>query len=242
MGAVTFEEFVFAANGAESPAQLIELFAKVMDEKGYDKFLFALLTDHNDIQQRASVGVVQNYPVDWMEFYRHERFDRLDPIVTYGVHQHSAFAWDDIPVKVKLARKQRQILEMGKEAGLHNGVSIPLRGPKFELAGMSLASSHKKGLPPVDPDVLTAYCNHFYAVYKRLHANEPVEEVNIVLTPAEVDVLALAAAGKSDAIIAELRNCTPHAVNMSMRGIYRKLGVNNRTVAVVKAIAIGILR
>jgi DNA-binding NarL/FixJ family response regulator len=53
--------------------------------------------------------------------------------------------------------------------------------------------------------MITAYCNHFYIAFQRLHAKaestcNPVP--NIFLTPREKEVLTMVAEGKSDHDIA----------------------------------------
>ena len=47
--------------------------------------------------------------------------------------------------------------------------------------------------------------------------------------------------GKSDAAIAGKLNMSVHTVDLHMRKIFMKLGVNNRTMAVVKALTLGLI-
>jgi DNA-binding CsgD family transcriptional regulator len=53
------------------------------------------------------------------------------------------------------------------------------------------------------------------------------------LTPREIEVLDLAAHGMTNQQIAERLGVTVHAVKFHLAGVYRKLGVANRTEAVV---------
>jgi ATP/maltotriose-dependent transcriptional regulator MalT len=66
------------------------------------------------------------------------------------------------------------------------------------------------------------------------NATPPPEPSNIpLLTPREVELLALVAQGLSDKAIATRLTISPHTVNAHLRAIYRKLNVTSRTAALV---------
>lgn len=238
---VSFERYLELANQAKTPQELFDVFISTLSQYGFDKILFGLLTDHKDIDLKAGVGVMQNYPADWMKYYFEQAFDKIDPIVTYGVHQLGAFQWKDIPKSVELKPVQKKCLDLGTEAGLHNGISIPLRGPYNQVAGISLATSEKKDACYFDTDLMTAMCNHFYIAYKRLHEKRPMNPKNIVLTNQEREILKFAAIGKTDDEIGDILKISKHTVNMHFRNIYKKIEANNRILAVVKALTIGLV-
>jgi DNA-binding CsgD family transcriptional regulator len=54
-----------------------------------------------------------------------------------------------------------------------------------------------------------------------------------VLTPREIDVLALASQGLTNGQVASRLQLSVHAVKFHLASIYRKLGVGNRTEAAV---------
>lgn len=57
-----------------------------------------------------------------------------------------------------------------------------------------------------------------------------------VLSPREVEVLELASLGLTNPQIASHLQVTVHAVKFHLAGVYRKLGVANRTEAVVRSL------
>ena len=59
------------------------------------------------------------------------------------------------------------------------------------------------------------------------------------LSPREADVLALASRGLTNRQIAAELHVTVHAVKFHLAGVYRKLGVSNRTEAVVHWLHVG---
>jgi DNA-binding CsgD family transcriptional regulator len=66
-------------------------------------------------------------------------------------------------------------------------------------------------------------------------------ETNPELSPRELDCLALAAQGRTSIGIGHALGISPRTVDEYIAGACRKLGVRNRTQAVAKAVALGIL-
>jgi len=61
------------------------------------------------------------------------------------------------------------------------------------------------------------------------------------LTPREVEVLALAAEGTGIPELGEELTLSPNTVRTHLKNIYAKLGVNNRTGAVTRAMRLGLI-
>jgi DNA-binding CsgD family transcriptional regulator len=63
---------------------------------------------------------------------------------------------------------------------------------------------------------------------------EPHDDPRALLSPREAEVLDLAGLGLTNQQIAARLHVTVHAVKFHLAGVYRKLGVANRTEAVVR--------
>ena len=237
----SFEKYVEASSRLTQPHDLFELFIKTMKQFGYDQILFGLATDHKEISMKAGIGIMQNYPASWMKHYHANSLERIDPIVTFGSHQDQAFVWNEISKHVRLQRKQIRFLHESDEAGLHNGLTVPLHGDFGEIAGVSLTTTEKHDACRFNPDLLTAYCNHFYLTYRKLHTKRKLNPKNLVLTRLERDVLQYLGLGLTENQIADKLRVSKHTVNKYLRILYSKLETNNRTVAVVKAISMGLI-
>jgi DNA-binding CsgD family transcriptional regulator len=59
------------------------------------------------------------------------------------------------------------------------------------------------------------------------------------LSPRETEVLAIACEGLTNEQIAARLNVTAHAIKFHLSSVYRKLGVANRTEAVVEYLRLG---
>jgi DNA-binding NarL/FixJ family response regulator len=73
------------------------------------------------------------------------------------------------------------------------------------------------------------------------HVAQPPDEVEIILSEREVEVLRLVAAGKSNREIAQQLSVSENTVKFHLRNILQRLGVSNRAEAVMVALQKGIL-
>jgi DNA-binding CsgD family transcriptional regulator len=236
-----FEDYLERANAAGSVEALFKVFVETVKRHGLDRAIFSLSTEHNDIDAPAQLGLIHNYPADWMKYYFENGFDRIDPVLIHAANKVGMFEWKEIPRFLDLRKKQRLCLNLGEEAGLHNGLGILMRGPCNQTAGIALATAEKKDAFDGDVDLISAFCNHFYVVYKRISERPASGEANLFLTVKERDVLTMVMRGKSDPAIAHRLHMSVHTVDSHMRNIFRKLEVNNRTMAVVKALNRGLI-
>jgi DNA-binding NarL/FixJ family response regulator len=70
-------------------------------------------------------------------------------------------------------------------------------------------------------------------------AETELPDPSVVLSPRELEVLDLAALGLTNHQIAARLHVTVHAVKFHLAAVYRKLGVSNRTEAVVLRLRAG---
>ena len=236
-----FEDYLERANAARSVEALFKVFVDTLKLHGLDRAIFSLSTGHCDIDVPAQLGLIHNYPRDWMDYYFEKGFDRIDPVLIHAANKVGMFEWSEIPRFLELRKKQRLCLNLGAEAGLHNGLGILMRGPRNQTAGIALATAEKKDAFDGNIDLVSAYSHHFYAAFKRLNERLSPAVANIFLTDKERDVLSMVLHGKSDAMIAGKLHMSVHTVDLHMRKIFMKLEVNNRTMAVVKALTLGLI-
>jgi DNA-binding CsgD family transcriptional regulator len=238
---VSFETFVEKANRARTTDELVTEFLATVKQHGLDRMIFCLQTAHDHIDMKPGVGVIQNYPEDWMKHYFEKGYDRLDPVITYCQSKMQTFTWAEIPERMHMTRQQFQCLNLGIEAGLYNGTCTPLWGPN-SFAGVGLASAEKLDSFDGNLDLITAYCNHFYIAFQRINRKSDFPERQVYLTPREQEVLTWAAAGKTDPEIAIILNLSEDTVDSYFRTSFKKLHANTRVMAVSKALSYGLIR
>jgi DNA-binding CsgD family transcriptional regulator len=237
----SFETFIEKANCAKTTDELVTEFLGTVKQHGLDRMIFCLQTNHDHLDMKPGVGVIQNYPEDWMKHYFEKGYERIDPVITYCQNKMDTFTWAEIPQRLRITRMQAQCLNMGIEAGLYNGICTPLWGPN-QFAGIGLASKEKADSLDCSFDLITAYCNHFYIAFQRINRKMDRPEHNIYLTPREHEVLLWAAGGKTDGEIATILNLSEDTVDYNFRNIFKKLNANSRTLATSKALSYGLIR
>lgn len=237
---IPFEEYIEKANRARTDEELVAVFLDTVRHHGYDRMTFCLFTDHANVGLSAGAHHLRNYPQDWMEYYFQKGFASVDPVIRYAYQSGGTFAWSEIEQNIGITSQQQAILDMGAEAGLNNGVCAPMWSAN-RLAGIGLASTEVRDACDPNLDLLTAYCNHFYLAFQRLHNKDARPYSNVTLTEKEREVLLWAARGKSDPDIGDIMGISEHGVGYHLRNIYKKLEANSRILAVVKAISLGLI-
>ncbi len=238
------EKFIVQSNEAKSQEEVFTLFCEVLGQLGYDSVVYSLLTDHVELNRKAGHGVMCNYPTDWMDYYTKQNYLSIDPVIDNAFKTSSPYTWQQLIDQKACSDKQQRILEESREAKLLDGAAVAIYGPKFEIAGVGLAST----TGGINPDknllsVIKALATQFHMAYSELDSNRsPKAEPYLVrLTPKEKEILSWSAEGKSIPVIASILSITDNSVKFHLKNIYSKLNVVDRTQAVVKAIYMGLI-
>jgi DNA-binding CsgD family transcriptional regulator len=236
-----FLTYIEKFNNAPHEAALFESFVEGMDDLGFDRVSFNILTDHRNLRLKKNLAVLHNLESDVLTEYFSRGYDRNDPVLNHARQAQGPFQWTDLH-HVELTPGQRRCLEFRThEAGYYNGVSAPLYGPCNQRAAFSLFATEESETPDYKSGLLGLYCNYFYLAYQRFHEDKDVASVNVALSPLETDILTWAALGKSDPQICDLLKIGRHTVNTHFRHIFRKLDTNSRIHAVTKAMLLGMI-
>jgi len=237
----SIENFIEEANRAKSTAEVGRLFGQVLKEHGYDQFCYSLVTDHPSIGLPARHGILGNYPNDWMSHYKTKQYEKKDPVPRFAFNTSRPFTWKSLEQNRELKVEEKKVMNEAREARLLDGVAIPICGHNGELAGVGIASS-VGGVRP-DPNVLSKLhlaAMQFHLAYTELEKKQrPLGTVQ--LTSREKEILSWAAEGKSDSVIADIIGVSHSTVRFHLKNIFQKLNANERTLATVKAIRLGLI-
>lgn len=243
---MTLEEFIEVSNKTGSIDELFGIYRQAMAKLGFDRLIFSLMTDHIAIQRRAGHGIMLNYPEDWMKYYVEKDFEVIDPVRRNMYAAPGVFTWEGIMRYPSFTKAQRAFMKEGDEAGLHDGIGIPLRGPRGAIAGIGAArSSVNEGL--ADKNLLARanlLSQQFYTVYlhhemKRLDAKPPQY---VYLTDREQEIMKWLARGKTKSEVGDILNISEHTVHGHVKTALTKLDANNTTLGVMKALLIGLIQ
>ena len=185
---------------------------------------------------------VSTYPEDWTHYYMARDCMRFDPVVLSARGDVGPFFWSDLRHRFDLTPLQTNLMEMAVEGGLYNGIGLPFVGSRSRHGGVALATltpttEHCRNL-----ELLWSISNLFYwRLSDLVNGPRPMALRPIDLTPRELDIINLSFRGQSDKEVAADLDITENTVNTHFRKIFRRLGVNNRVQAFVKAARHGII-
>lgn len=196
-----------------------ELLDHLTQELGFD-YYHALTVRHPGFRN----SILSNAPEAWLDQYRQEHFDRIDPILDRTREIMAPFVFD-FEHEGKFARGPQQTFYSSADGtGIRASICMPVMAPFSDLFTLSLFTSdvtlpHKYQLQPA----LSA--NAVALLYRCVEATATalIRSPAVELTARQAMVLKWAAEGKTTQEIALLENMTHHTVNFHMKSIRRKL-------------------
>lgn len=235
-------DFVESSAKAHDVESLFGLYQKEMASFGYDRLLFALMNDHPSLKRQAEHGLVRNYPESWVRHYMEKGYDAIDPVRHQAFVRTGSFSWQEITDRHALSAKQSRMFAEAREAELHGGIGISLRGHGGAIAGMGAASSDVLVQPEREAmDMMYLLSMQFYSCFWRLMEQAPLSD-QPVLTLREQEVLKWSAVGLPKKEIALRLNLSVHSIDYHVRNVMRKTGCRNITSTVVYALTRGLIQ
>lgn len=181
-----------------------------------------------------------NLPEVWQKHYSAKRYYDHDPILQFALQNMLPCRWSAITGDSALNQRERRVMSDAEDAGLRNGIVVPIHGPGGEFSVLSL--SHSENEQQGDANTLTDEALvHMFAL--RFHSavrdlREPARgEPAADLTHREIDVLFWTAEGKSTWDISQILDISEATVNFHINSAKRKLGVYSKPHAVAKMYA-----
>ncbi len=178
-----------------------------------------------------------NIPSDWQAEYSKERYYDHDPTMLFALGNLLPERWSNIIQRFDLTAKQDKIINDGKEAGLCDGVIIPVHGPGGEFAVLSLSHSETEAQAvqniELDEAVLHMFALRFHTQVREMQ-NPSTALPPANLTSREIDVLFWTAEGKSTWDISKILGISESTVNFHVSSAKQKLGVYSKPHAVAK--------
>lgn len=214
---------------------------------GFEQFVYATATV--PLPNRESRSLVwTTMPWDWVLEYERNAYIEIDPRVTQTVGRRMPLVWDaaDYAQDARVAG----FFRAAGRYGIGSGVIVPLSDPVYVRIGVGFNSP----ITPVPPErraqiegrlgdlmlFATGFHDLFVANYLDTQARPGGAE--FLLSPREIECLALAARGMSSQEIGFKLGIAERTANYYFANIVGKLGVLNRKEAIAVAISKGMIR
>jgi len=238
-----FDDFIERTNKTERLDKLFCLLVEAAEVTGFDQLAYGAVT-HTELPRlvdRPKPAIALNYPSYWQNYYMEHNYRYIDPVVVYAPFIAGPFLWDSLVVRYDLNRKQLQLLNEAREAGLKNGITVPLHGPSGKLAVVSFASRFDDANPRAQLSRLNALASQFHVVFTTLAHGLQSNVKAVDLSARERDCLNWVAHGKTSWEISVILDINPNTVDFHIKNAMNKLDATNRIAAVFKAIRLGII-
>jgi DNA-binding CsgD family transcriptional regulator len=238
-----FDDFIERTSKADSLNKLFCLLVEAAERIGFDHLAYGALT-HTELPRlvdRPKPAIALNYPGHWQNYYMEHNYRYIDPIVIYAPFIAGPFLWDRLAIRYDLNRKQLQLLNEAREAGLKNGLTVPLHGPSGKVAVVSFASRFDDANPQAQLSRLNALASQFHVEFTNLALALQGNIRTVELSPREKDCIYWVAHGKTSWEISVILDINRNTVDFHIKNAMNKLDAPNRIAAVFKAIRLGII-
>lgn len=183
----------------------------------------------------------QNFPESWVETYLEKRYSEIDPMIAQSRRETRPFHWFDVGKKIGLTPEQEVFLKELKDAGLTDGLAVPVFGPMGTIAYFGLGTvGDTLDLSKAEILELQYACLQIHNRYLEISQHNATTK-KVKLSAREREALSLIATGLSNNHVATRMQISENTVDTMVRRIYAKLGVNNRISAVLQGIGSGLI-
>lgn len=237
----SLEEYIERTQDSKTADDLFQQFDIFVGQFGVDVSSYHIVSE-NLRSIPIEVGLVrENFPKNWVQQYISQHYAQIDPVIDQARREAKPFHWFDVKDRIKLSAQQEHFLDELREAGLTDGLAVPVFGPKGTMAYFGL------GVVNGDLDITEAeelelqfaclQTHNRYVDITQIMSGAPIKG----LSPREAEALKLMATGLSNNFIAERMRVSENTVDTMVRRIYAKLGVNNRISAVLRGVGSGLI-
>ncbi|MEM8871327.1 MAG: LuxR family transcriptional regulator [Pseudomonadota bacterium] len=233
------ESFFSASVGAAWAEQLWHAAVEYFLASGFKQVSYHHLPPLGSADEGRVRVAAHGFPEEWVKCYIAEKLYRDDPIVAAAGATETPFRWSNIRTLRTLSDKEEAFMARADFQTLGDGLAIPVFGPNSRNGYFGLGF----GRSTVDaPDMFKyqAVCQTAHLRYCRLQREQLPEPPS--LSEREAELLRWVVRGKSNGVIADIMDISPHTVDAYLRRVFLKLGTSNRISAAVQALGNGLVR
>ncbi|MBE2966550.1 autoinducer binding domain-containing protein [Burkholderia cepacia] len=191
------------------------------------------------IRSRPSMSmeaICSHYPNNWVQHYLQHNYGPVDPVHRAAFTSSGPYRWGDI---TDLNHAERHVLVEACDAGLKNGLSIPIREIGGSVLLINLSGPSSRINPETSRQLASVISNLFRLELDRLAPPHPKEFIQ--LSPRQRQCLSWVAQGKTSSDICMILKISRHTVEYHITEAMRVLNVNSRIAAAVIASNYGLL-
>ncbi|WP_395610472.1 LuxR family transcriptional regulator [Pseudomonas sp. B22129] len=174
-----------------------------------------------------------NYPNEWTSTYKKAHFFHTDPVVAHCRRNVFPVVW-----KEEVFSSEPNLWDLAQSFG----VDVALTQSVHDFQGVCSMLTLGRSKGAVTPEELYEkagqvlwLCHAMHAVVAQSFADTPSIKPSCKLTCREIEILRWSAMGKTAEEVGKIMSITPRTVVFHLAGASRKLGVNSKIAAVLRA-------
>ncbi|MGE3365686.1 MAG: LuxR family transcriptional regulator [Rhizobiaceae bacterium] len=210
----------------------LDAFGVALERYGLNNYLITgLPVPHDTEWHREILG--DGWPQDWYDRYIAQGHFLHDPCAARCRHRAQPFLWREVATDSITPRAQL-VMDEAADFSMKDGICVPIHVPLVG-PGVVTAASDRIEIPPDSFPLIEILCLHTFRKLCGLEGKEK-DENQRPLTPRERQLLEWNADGKTNDDAACIMGLTINTVEHHHRNIRDKLGANNVSHAIVKAL------
>jgi LuxR family quorum sensing-dependent transcriptional regulator len=228
-------DFVDAVERLDVP-DVIRMFEAEIRACGFHAYIMAGLPSPGS--SLSDLTVANGWPPEWFDIYTRENFSAIDPVPRFGASTVQPFEWSEARYDKETNPAAHVVMTRAAEFRLVQGYCIPLH---YDEGGAVISmATEQLTIDPVARSALQLI--GIYAHNRIRSLGRPKPEKRDLLTSREREVLRWAADGKTAWEISVILRISERTVKFHLIQASRKLNAVNRTSAVAKALARGLIK
>lgn len=188
---------------------------------------------------KSEATIISSYPKAWVDHYRANRFERIDPVVSPARWPGRSFFWSGDKERY-LTADERRLFGEARCYGIRCGVTVPIHVSGGSFAAFTLAAEEQgakfKRYAKDAIDTLQLMGLYYHVSVEAKLRLVPARTGGALLTLRETECLAWAARGKTMADTAQILGITRRTIEFHLDNAKVKLDALTVSQAVAEAI------
>ncbi|WP_337262241.1 MULTISPECIES: helix-turn-helix transcriptional regulator [unclassified Serratia (in: enterobacteria)] len=212
------------------------------------KYSYMILNKKNPTEML----IISNYPSEWVEMYKANNYQHIDPVVLNALNRVSSFSWDE-NLSINSLHNFSNIFNLSKKYNIINGYTFVLHDHNNNLAMLSIMMDEikimeieekieekKDSLQALLITVHEKIISLYREMIKKTHHN--LSNDKDILSDRENEILYWASMGKTYSEIALILDIKVPTIKFHIGNAVKKLGVLNAKHAIRLGIELQLIK
>jgi LuxR family transcriptional activator of bioluminescence operon len=231
-------ELIDQAYGVKTQRELESLLAPALETYGIDRFAVnEIRVGKRQIFGRQRFGVPNQV---WASHYLVSKLYLKDDVVQRAIKAPTPIWWNKMSEDSQVSAKTRRIFEEAREYQLEDGFVVPVHRADGSIAAVAFTAPNRLELSPADQACLRLIALYYQSFGELLaSALRQTPRPLASLTRRQAECLQWVRQGKTSWEISMILGLSERTVIFHIEEACARLGVNNRTQAVIEALLQG---